>query len=164
MIRLATETDLDAIMGIVKEVIEEMGERGSVQWSSSYPSREDFLRDIKRSELYVYEQAGHVSGMCTFSHTGHKEYGEIPFTTTNALTIKRLAVSPSQRNRGISHQFMAAILQLADKTNKAAVNGDTFKNNPDAQKFFLKHGFRWIAERPDDEGNVPLYYYERLLK
>lgn len=164
MIRLATETDLDAIMGIVKEVIEEMAERGSVQWSSSYPSREDFLRDIKRSELYVYEQREDITGMCTFSHTGHKEYGEIPFTTTNALTIKRLAVSPSQRNRGISHQFMAAILQLADETKKAAINGDTFKNNPDAQKFFLKHGFRWIAERPDDEGNVPLYYYERLLK
>ncbi|GEM02339.1 Ribosomal protein S18 acetylase RimI [Halolactibacillus halophilus] len=164
MIRLAIETDLAAIMGIVKEVIEEMGERGSVQWSSNYPSCEDFLRDIKKSELYVCEQAEGITGMCTFSHTGHEEYGEIPFTTTNALTIKRLAVSPSHRNKGISHQFMAAILQLAEETNKAAINGDTFKNNPHAQKFFLKHEFQWIAERPDDDRDVPLYYFERLLK
>ncbi len=163
MIRLAKEADLEQIMIIVQEVIEEMHARGSVQWSTDYPKRTDFHRDINKRELYVFEQRGEVAGMCTFSETGHAEYSLIPFSTTNALTIKRLAVSPRYRNGGISHQFIEAITRLALEKNKQAINGDTFKNNPDAQSFFFKHGFQFIAERPDDEGDVPLYYYERKL-
>ncbi|GEM04039.1 hypothetical protein HMI01_10270 [Halolactibacillus miurensis] len=164
MIRLATHSDLDRIMVIVNEVIKEMHVRGSQQWSTDYPKRADFIQDINKRELYVYEQAGEVAGMCAFSETGHAEYSLIPFSTTNALTIKRLAISPRYRNKGISHQFIEAIKRVADEKNKQAINGDTFKNNPDAQAFFLKHDFCFIAERPDDEGDVPLYYYELTLK
>ncbi|WP_062322689.1 hypothetical protein [Halolactibacillus sp. JCM 19043] len=111
MIRLATHSDLDRIMVIVNEVIKEMHVRGSQQWSTDYPKRADFIQDINKRELYVYEQAGEVAGMCAFSETGHAEYSLIPFSTTNALTIKRLAIS-------LGTEIKALVINLLRQSNE----------------------------------------------
>lgn len=163
MIRLANQHDLDDIMVVVKEVIKEMRERESIQWSADYPKRDDFSRDLDKGELYVFELDGKLMGMCTFSESGHEEYVQIPFTTMNALTIKRLAVSPKFRKNGVSQQFINEAIRLAKDKQKQAINGDTFKNNPAAQRFFLKHGFHKVAERVVNGHDVPLYYYELRL-
>ena len=163
MIRQATEADLAQIMSIVDEMIMEMHLRGSKQWSKDYPSRQDFKRDIDNKELYVYEENKQVVAMCTFSETGHEEYRWIPFTTSLALTIKRLAVCKRHRHQGVSEQLITFAIALAREKKKEALNGDTFKNNLAAQKFFIRHDFSFIAERPNDTGDVPLYYYERRI-
>lgn len=163
MIRLAKEADVAQIMSIVDEVIMEMHARGSEQWSKDYPTSKDFKRDIAKQELYVYEEENQVVGMCALSETGHEEYRLIPFTTSQALTIKRLAICKCYRHQGVSEQFITFAIALAHKKKKEALNGDTFKNNLAAQRFFLRHDFSFIAERPNDCGDVPLYYYERRI-
>ncbi|GGM34240.1 N-acetyltransferase [Paraliobacillus quinghaiensis] len=161
MISKATEKDLGAIMKVVDQVIEVMHAQGSFQWDESYPLVSDYQKDLNRDELYVYEELGAILGACTISNRGHEEYHLINWSEHDlALTLKRLAVSPNARGKGVADQFIEFAEELAHKKNIPHLNTDTFAENLYAQQLFKRNEFRFVQARIEDEGSE-LYYFEK---
>ena len=53
MIRLAKETELLEILSLTNACTTHMIDQGIYQWNDTYPSREAFVNDINRGELFV---------------------------------------------------------------------------------------------------------------
>ena len=51
--RMAEESDIESILGLVHSAILEMERQGIFQWDSIYPSRDVFLDDIREETLFV---------------------------------------------------------------------------------------------------------------
>ena len=49
--RMAEESDIESILGLVQSAILEMERQGIFQWDSIYPSRDDFLDDIREEPV-----------------------------------------------------------------------------------------------------------------
>ncbi|MBM7542908.1 GNAT family N-acetyltransferase [Amphibacillus cookii] len=164
MIRKANPKDIENIMSIVKLVVEVMHAQGSQQWDEAYPTAEDYQRDLSRDELYVFEEEGVIHGVCTISKRGHQEYPLINWSSQQpALTIKRLAVSPSYRGKGVADQFFQFAENLAKSLGRH-LNTDTFAHNHFAQRLFQRHGYQFVEARQDPRDLNELHYYEKLLK
>ena len=48
----ATESDIEEIYSLVKNAIAVMDQNGIPQWDEIYPTKEDFLNDIRAQNLY----------------------------------------------------------------------------------------------------------------
>ena len=164
MIRKATQNDLDKIMKVVDQVITVMHAQGSFQWDDSYPLISDYKKDSNQDELYVYEELDDVLGVCTISNRGHEEYHLIDWSEHDrAFTLKRLAVSPNARGKGIADQFLQFAEELARTKNITLITTDTFAENLYAQQLFKRNGFHYVQARIEDEGSE-LYYFEKNIR
>lgn len=164
MIRKATARDINQIMIVVKRVVQVMNQQGSYQWDHSYPLAKDYQKDIDREELYLYEVADQLLGVCSISKRGHEEYDLIAWSNhTHALTVKRLAVDPEARGKGVADQFFTFAEQLARQTEVTLLNTDTFKENNYAQQLFSRNGFRFVQTRKENRHGPELVYFEKNL-
>ncbi len=165
MIRKATIEDSANIMTIIKRVINVMNTQGSYQWDDSYPQVNDYQKDIDRDELYLFEEAATVLGVCTISNRGHEEYPSIAWTPhQKSFTLKRLAVDPSVRGKGIADQFFTYAEQLAKQTGVTILNTDTFSENYYAQQLFKRNGFQFVQIRKEDDHAPNLAYFEKIVE
>ena len=48
----ATESDIEEICSLVKNAIDVMDQNGIPQWDEFYPTKEDFLNDIRTQNLF----------------------------------------------------------------------------------------------------------------
>ncbi|SEN82878.1 Acetyltransferase (GNAT) domain-containing protein [Amphibacillus marinus] len=164
MIRLATAFDMSEIMTLISKVVKVMNSQGSQQWHEGYPAEADYAKDIKRGELFVLEENGVVLGICTISKRGHEEYHLIKWTQPySAFTIKRLAIDPEYRGKGLANQFFKYAGKLAEQSGIATLNTDTFWNNTNAQALFKRNGFHYIQSRQDPQTMNTLHYFEKKL-
>ncbi|WP_112179712.1 MULTISPECIES: N-acetyltransferase [Paraliobacillus] len=165
MIQLATEKDLEGIMLVVKSVVKMMNEQGSFQWNDTYPLVTDYQKDLRREELYIYKESELILGVCTISKRGHEEYDEIAWSQhDHALTVKRLAVDPNARGKGLADNFFQFAEKVAKKHNANHLTTDTYAENQYAQKLFKRNGFRFVQARREEKEAAELYYFEKALK
>ncbi|GAA5417482.1 hypothetical protein Pryu01_02556 [Paraliobacillus ryukyuensis] len=165
MIRKATTTDIPEIMKVVKRVVKAMNEQGSYQWDHTYPLAADYQKDVNRNELYLYEVAEGIRAVCTISSRGHKEYNEIAWTAHDqSFTLKRLAVDPTARGKGIANQFFAYAEQLAKQTGVPLLNTDTFLENQYAQQLFKRNAFQFVQTRKETVEAPELVYFEKVIE
>lgn len=97
MIRLATTTDIKAILAIVEDARCQIEELGFIQWSreSGYPSASTFMTDIANNELYVIEENASVLGFMALVKSHNFDYDNIEgkwLNDANYYTIHRLAI------------------------------------------------------------------------
>ncbi|WP_067837593.1 GNAT family N-acetyltransferase [Amphibacillus sediminis] len=162
MIRKAAQIDMNAIMVMIKRVVEVMNAQGSQQWDESYPSQADYQKDLKRGELYVLENQDIIRGVCTISKRGHQEYHLINWSHDEpAWTIKRIAIDPDYRGQGAADQFLAFAEQLAVDSGVNYLTTDTYSENEYAQRLFKRHGFQFVEVREYE--NEQLVYFEKKL-
>lgn len=165
MIRKATAGDIELIMQVVDDVVKVMNEQGSFQWDDTYPLVSDYQKDLRRDELYVYQESEIIFGVCTISKRGHEEYDQIAWSQhDNALTLKRLAVDPNARGKGIADKFFQFAETVATELNANHLTTDTFAENQYAQKLFKRNGFRFVQARREEKEATELYYFEKALK
>lgn len=164
MIRLAKQADIPLIMALVEEVVKEMNERGSKQWTDAYPTRSDFLKDIAKEECYLFVEKDLIKGVCTISLTGHVEYHLIKFNQSHYITLKRLAVHPRFRKERVAQKLVRFAEAKAKENNYHAVVTDTLENNEKARAFFEKMGYT-VVDRFQEKGE-PLYllYFEKQFE
>ncbi|MFB1051747.1 GNAT family N-acetyltransferase [Paraliobacillus sp. JSM ZJ581] len=164
MIRKATNEDLTSVMRMVKRVVKVMHAHGSYQWNDSYPQTNDYQKDINREELYLYEMDSVIVGVCTISSRGHEAYDLINWTPhQKAFTLKRLAIDPSLRGKGIADQFFAFATKLALKSCVSLINTDTYNENCYAQQVFKRNGFRFVQTRKENDKAPILAYFEKVV-
>ncbi|MRG87241.1 GNAT family N-acetyltransferase [Salinibacillus xinjiangensis] len=162
IIRLAKLSDIPDIMKIVKKSIQIMQKNGNEQWGEDYPLAEHYEGDIKEDHLYVYEDNGEVTGVACISNEGHNEYDEMNWSYDEPyLCIKRLAVDPEVRKRGIGLKFYQKAEELALERGIQTIRTDTYSKNKGAIKLFDRGGYQFVGERYNGGKEAPFYYYEK---
>ena len=107
MIRKANMNDLESIMKIIKSTVEEMKIYNNTQWDENYPLEKDFVSDIKKQDLYIYEVDGEVAGFICLNYEEPKEYLGLNWSSNKkAMVIHRMAVNPNFRKTGIASKLL----------------------------------------------------------
>lgn len=146
-IRLATTSDLTAIMQIVGEVVSDMASYGNLQWSDTYPDKSRFLTDIDNNALYVAEIDGKVMGFVAIDQEQTKEYQLLTWSDEgDAFVIHRLAVSRDSRNLGVASHLEKFACQMALEHGVHQIRLDTYSTNAGMQTFLEKKGYRKVGE------------------
>ncbi|GAA0452448.1 GNAT family N-acetyltransferase [Alkalibacillus silvisoli] len=164
MIREARKEDLDQIETIVSHAKVMMAESGMTQWGDTYPLRNHYESDLKRHELFVYEQEQQVIGVACISNEGHEEYKEINWSDDSPyLCIKRLAVDLNKRHKGIGLAFYRFAENLAIQQGIPYIRTDTNGENEAALNLFKKGNYTLVDRQHHGNFKEPFFYYEKKV-
>ena len=133
MIRLATTTDIKAILAIVEDARCQIEELGFIQWSreSGYPSASTFMTDIANNELYVIEENASVLGFMALVKSHNFDYDNIEgkwLNDANYYTIHRLAIKKTARHQGLAIKLIEWAKNIAS-ANHVSLRIDTHLKN-----------------------------------
>ena len=164
-IRLATGNDLPALMALVRRVVPLMLATGNAQWDESYPNQPVFQRDVERSQLWVAEVDGSLTGIAAITTDPEHEYAQAGLNIDEpAVVVHRLAVDPAFRGMGVAVALMQKAEQLAIERGIRTLRVDTSIENRATQQLFPKLGYRLAGEislqlRP----KLRVFCYEKRL-
>lgn len=157
-IRKAREGDLGRIMEIYDFARGFMAETGNPnQWINGYPQRHLVEEDLRKEELYVMEEDGHICGVFTFPIGPDPTYAVIengawPEGETEYGTIHRIAGDGSVH--GILPRCVDFCFQLID-----VIRIDTHEDNKIMQRQMEKCGFLYCGNIRS-RNNTPRRAYE----
>lgn len=166
MIVPAKISEIPEILSLTKACAAFMISKGIYQWNEHYPSKEAFIHDIERNELYVFKKENQIIGTIVISTFMDDEYTTVRWLSPNEknLYIHRLAVHPSFQKQGYAIQLMEYAEAFAKANNAISIRLDTFSQNPRNQKFYEQRGYKrlgniYFPKQSED----PFYCYELLL-
>ena len=166
MIRLAKKEEIPQILVLTAACGQEMITRGIYQWNAEYPSKEAFLEDVKRKELYVLYKDDLLVGCITISTLKDEVYQPVKWLTkdTDHYYIHRLAVHPQFQGQGLARSLMDFAEGLAKVNNISSIRLDTFSQNPRNQKFYEARGYVRLGNVYfPKQSDHPFYCYELVL-
>lgn len=145
--RLAEESDIDAVCGLIKEAVHSMEERRIFQWDDIYPAREDFLDDMKKQHLYLGTVDDDIAVVYTVNKECDKEYenGRWKYPNCEYRIIHRLCVNPAYQNRGIAKETLSHIERELRENNIETVRLDVFSGNPFALSLYSGAGYEKVG-------------------
>lgn len=126
---------------------QKMQENGIFQWNEHYPSKEAFIKDIERDELFVIEENNIVQGTIVISTLMDDEYRPIQWLTPNGNStyIHRLSVHPDLQGKGLAQQMMDFAENYSSENNFISVRLDTFSQNKRNQRFYEQRGYQKLG-------------------
>ena len=141
--RLAEESDVEEICDLVKNAIVNMERNNIFQWDNIYPTKEDFLSDIKKRQLFVGLLNEEISVLYVINKECDRAYesGKWKYPDCEYRIIHRLCVNPKYQNRGIAKDTLLYIEQVLKKQGVRAVRLDVFSKNPYALSLYLNNGY-----------------------
>jgi GNAT superfamily N-acetyltransferase len=146
-IRLATPSDIPALMNLIRKVVPLMRESGNFQWDDHYPNETVFSQDITQHQLWVADIDGQLAGVAALTEDQEPEYAQVGFDLDQrAIVPHRLAVNPSFRGQGVAAALLAQAEQLALNRGIAFLRIDTNSENQVTQKLFPKMGYKYAGE------------------
>ncbi len=166
MIRTANKADIDALMKITAACANHMIAKGIYQWNEHYPSRQAFIEDLERDELYVLEISGELIGCITISTLKDEEYVPIEWLTPDGKNyyIHRLAVHPKMQGHGYAQHLMDHAEIKAKAKGFASIRLDTFSQNKRNQLFYELRGYKRLGNiHFPKQSDHPFYCYELVL-
>ena len=146
--RLATPTDLPAILALIRRVVPLMNAAGNFQWEASYPNEAVFRQDIARQHLWLAELDGQLAGIAALTHNDQDaEYAQADWDVAEpALVTHRLAVDPAAQGRGVAAALLQKAEELARQQGLRVLRVDTNSENQATQRLFPKLGYRFAGE------------------
>ncbi len=161
--RLAEESDIDGICGLVKAAVHKMQENHNFQWDDFYPARENFLDDIEKKQLYVGVLENHIAIVYAVNKKSEDDYqnGNWEYTGGDFRVIHRLCVNPAFQHRGIAAETLDHVEEELRKSNVKAVRLDVYSLNSAAQSLYFGRGYKKVGFVEWEKG---IYYLlEKLL-
>jgi ribosomal protein S18 acetylase RimI-like enzyme len=147
LLRLATHSDLPALIVLIRRVVPLMRASGNHQWDDDYPNKEVFSRDIDRAELWVAEIDSAIAGVAAITTEQEPEYAQADWDASAlAIVVHRLAVDPDYRSAGVGTALMLHAEVVARQRGIAFVRVDTNTENPATQRLIPKLGYRAAGE------------------
>lgn len=145
--RLARESDIDTICDLVKNAITEMENNCIYQWDDIYPTRDDFLVDIKKSHLFVGESDNDILVVFAVNKECDVQYqnGNWKYPACEYRVIHRLCVNPKYQNRGIAGKTLAHIESDLRQIGIETIRLDVFNNNQYALSLYCKNGYEKVG-------------------
>ena len=166
MIRLAKISDIDGILEITRSCAAKMESDGIYQWNEHYPSKQVFIKDLERDELYVMEVDGKPIGAIVISTFMDKEYVPIQWLTPNGNStyIHRICVDPNLQGKGYAQKLMDFAEELSKKKGFVSVRLDTFSQNKRNQRFYEQRGYQKLGNIFfPKQSSHPFHCYELVL-
>lgn len=141
--RPAKESDIDTVCSLVGRAIDSMEENKIFQWDKVYPSREDFICDISKGELFVGTLDGNIAVLYTINRECDGAYDKCrwKYTDCEYRIIHRLCVDPKYQNKGIAKNTLDYIEKELKKASVGAIRLDVFSDNPFALALYLNSGY-----------------------
>ncbi|SHG55784.1 GNAT family N-acetyltransferase [Flagellimonas flava] len=166
MIRRAKISDIEHILNITKACAAKMESLGIHQWNEHYPSKQIFLNDLERNELFVKEANGSVIGTVVISTLTDPEYAPVKWLTPNGNStyIHRLSVSPDLQGQGHAQSLMDFAEGFSKEKGFASVRLDTFSQNRRNQQFYEQRGYEKLEDIfYPKQSDHPFHCYELVL-
>lgn len=147
-LRLATLSDVSAILHLIRRVVPLMQASGNQQWSADYPNAEVFEQDIAKGHLWVAELDGAVAAVAALTHNDQDaEYAQADWDFAEpALVTHRLAVDPAAQGHGLAAALLEQAEVLARQQGLRVLRVDTNSENQATQRLFPKLGYRYAGE------------------
>ncbi len=155
MIRRATLSDVDTIMGIVRSAQQSLRELGIDQWQDGYPSPDSIKLDIDAQVGYVACDEDSIVGYAAIVLTGEPAYmqiAELWHTSERYVVVHRLCVDSSQRRRGVGIMLMKHAADMARREGYDAFRIDTHKGNIRMMCMMQRLGFSHVGKILYDSG------------
>ena len=169
--RPAAEEDMPDIERIVDDARRGLRHFHIDQWQGGYPSREDFLTDIRRGECFVVLHGGEVAGFFTLSLREEESYASITdgkWTEGMAYcVVHRAAVAAKYRGTGMSRYLMKCVEQQAAAFDRRCIRADTHRKNKPMQTLLRECGYRYRGNVTvgSEPGHDPARQaFEKILK
>ncbi|MDC7234047.1 MAG: GNAT family N-acetyltransferase [Spirochaetales bacterium] len=165
MIRKAQIDDIWGILDIVERSVPLMQDVGNDQWNSSYPSREDFLKDIAAGELFVETGSDRsVLSVICLNQVEPAEYEQVQWSRSRpSLVIHRMAVDPRYRGKGLAGKLFDFAERRARDLQFDSIRSDTCCRNPGMNSLFQKKGFKKTGTIRFAGSENDFYCYEKKL-
>ena len=87
-IELAEINDLEDIMKMIHNCANDLISKNIFQWNEKYPSRDVFLADIEKKNLYIFKNDSGLIGCVALSYDKDIEYNDIKATTAINTVIR----------------------------------------------------------------------------
>ncbi|MER3319584.1 MAG: GNAT family N-acetyltransferase [Allomuricauda sp.] len=166
MIRRAKISEIPDILTITRACAKKMEENGIFQWNEHYPSKEAFIKDIERYELFVIEEKDTVQGTIVISTLMDEEYKPIQWLTPNgnSIYIHRLSVHPDLQGKGLAQKMMDFAENFSKENGFTSVRLDTFSQNKRNQRFYEQRGYQKLGDIFfPKQSDHPFHCYELVL-
>ena len=146
-IRLATTTDIPALITLIQRIVPLMHEAGNFQWDDHYPNETVFSQDIVKHQLWLADIDGQIAGVAALTEDQEPEYEQVGFDLTQrAVVTHRLAVDPAFRGQGVAAALLNQAEQIALERGITFLRIDTNSENQATQKLFPKLGYSYAGE------------------
>lgn len=164
MIRLANYEDLHHIMKIIKDTIALMEADNNTQWDNSYPTCDDFKKDIDNKNLYVLIDEDILKGFICINQEEAAEYKDLKWSHDKEfLVVHRMAVNAHYRKRGIGNKLLNYADDLARKNGVTLIKTDTYSLNKKMNNLFKKSGYKKVGEVNFKTKPLKFNCYEKFL-
>lgn len=143
--RTSTESDIAAILDIIRQAQEFFRSQGIDQWQNGYPNHEVIMQDIKNKESYVLEEDGKILATSMVTFKNQDAYDEIKggnwLSSGAYTTIHRIAVDNHYKGHGLATRIIEYIEELCLSNHIYSIKVDTHEQNIPMQKLLKKEGF-----------------------
>lgn len=166
MIRPAKISEIPDILTITQACAIKMQKNGIFQWNEHYPSKEAFVKDIEREELFVIEENDTILGTVVISTLMDEEYKPIKWLTPNGNNtyIHRLSVHPDHQGKGLAQKMMDYAESFSKENGFLSVRLDTFSKNKRNQRFYEQRGYQKLGDVFfPKQSEHPFHCYELVL-
>ena len=145
--RLANETDIDKIGALIENAIVEMEKNEIFQWDDVYPTKNDFLMDIEKKNLFVGLEDDDISVVYAINGEYDEQYanGKWNYPSSEFRIIHRLCVNPDYQNKGVAKQALKHIEDNLRKDGVESIRLDVFTENPFALSLYRKYGYEEVG-------------------
>lgn len=161
--RLANENDIDMICSLVENAIKGMENQNIYQWDSLYPTKEDFLEDIQKQQLFAGTVNGDIAVIYALNKDSEEQYqnGDWRYPNSEYRIIHRLCVNPKYQNRGVGRDTLQHIEKELRKIGVETVRLDVFSKNPFALSLYQNNGYEKVGSADWRKGRF--YLMEKSL-
>lgn len=140
--RLANKDDLFKVSNILKEIINNKPE--GLNWTKDYPNEEVIKNDIEKKELFILEINNEILGAVVLNCDEDINYKKIEWNSNKTpLVIHRLFVSRNYMGDGYGSLLLKRVIDKAKNHGFESIRLDTFSKNINAQKLYIKSGFKY---------------------
>ncbi len=156
-IRLATIEETHKVMKILNEVTKDLLDKNINQWE--YPWNEEVVKeDIVKSKVFfaIYEGIE----IATFSIRTLNEENNSFYRELKGGYLYRIAILPRVQGIGIGSSILESI-EKDERFNKEDLYLDCWAGNKKLKEFYLKSGFIYIGDYPEDDYKISIYKYKK---
>jgi len=147
--RIATISDINKIMDIIRQAQEYLKGKGVDQWQNNYPNFDVIRDDIEKRKSYVLETDGKIVATVAVSFNDEKTYEKIYegkwITENEYAVIHRIAVDSKYKGKRLSSIIISEIEKMCFKKNIHSIKVDTHTKNDSMRKMLSNNGFKYCG-------------------
>jgi len=165
-IELAEINDINDIMKMIHDCANDLIDKNIFQWNEKYPSRDIFLSDIEKKNLFILKNNSGIIGCIALSHEKDIEYTDVKWLTKDDknLYLHRLAVDPKFQKKGIGKLLMDFAEDFARDNKFKSVRLDTFSKNERNNRFYRSRKYTKLDDVYfPNQSEFPFHCYEKIL-